>query len=428
MNNSVIRIENVSKLYRLGELGTGTLVHDLNRWWAMARGKEDPCKKLGEVNTLAGRDYKDYIWALRNLNIEINRGEIVGFIGSNGAGKSTLLKLISKITAPTEGIIKISGRMASLLEIGTGMHPDMTARENIYMNGAILGMKKKEITERFDEIIDFSGCSLYVDTPIKRFSSGMRVRLGFSVAAFLNSDILLLDEVLAVGDAEFQSRAIGRIGELSTDNGRTVLFVSHNLETIEYLCSSAVFLENGEVNYAGNVRESITRYLEHINTMGNKYDINDWSERAGNGDIRITNLQIENMDNNNSEVFVVGSKLRFRLFFKCSKKYNDVRIIIGVRDQMNSPITRFDSYICACTIACNPAEENEIICETDQINVKPGNYYINVTIISNQEIQDQIIRMRRITIQTTDYFNTGKMFDTQTPVKILIRHKWNKVN
>ncbi|PID60309.1 ABC transporter ATP-binding protein [candidate division KSB3 bacterium] len=262
MSYTVIKIENLSKLYRLGEVGTGTLSHDLNRWWARVRGKEDPYAKIGQVNDRTQKAESDYVWALKDVNLEVKHGDILGIIGKNGAGKSTLLKLISRITAPTTGSIKGKGRIASLLEVGTGMNPQMTARENIYLNGAILGMNRQEITRKFDDIVDFAGCAMYVDTPVKRYSSGMRVRLGFAVAAFLEPDILIVDEVLAVGDAEFQKKAIGKMKDVSSSKGRTVLFVSHNMGSVETLCDRAILLNNGSIVFESrDVREAIKKYL-----------------------------------------------------------------------------------------------------------------------------------------------------------------------
>ncbi len=262
MGEIVIKIENLSKLYRLGQVGTGTLGHDLNRWWAKARGKEDPYAKIGQVNDRTKQAESEYVWALKDVNFEVKHGEVLGIIGRNGAGKSTLLKLISRITAPTTGEIKAKGRIASLLEVGTGMHPEMTARENIFLNGAILGMRRHEIARKFDDIVDFAGCAMYVDTPVKRYSSGMRVRLGFAVAAFLEPDILIVDEVLAVGDAEFQKKAIGKMKEVSTGQGRTVLFVSHNMGAVEALCNRGILLNNGGIEFENDdVREVVKKYL-----------------------------------------------------------------------------------------------------------------------------------------------------------------------
>ncbi|MDB5090982.1 MAG: ATP-binding cassette protein [Mucilaginibacter sp.] len=223
----VIKVENLSKAYQLGEIGTGTLSRDLERFWAKVRGKEDPFIKIGEYNDRTIRGKSDVVWSLKDLNFEIDQGDAVGIIGRNGAGKSTLLKILSRVTAPTAGTIKIKGRIASLLEVGTGFHPELTGRENIYLNGAILGMRKAEIKRNFDEIVDFSGVERYIDTPVKRYSSGMYVRLAFAVAAYLDSEILVVDEVLAVGDAEFQKKCLGKMGDISKGEGRTVLFVSY---------------------------------------------------------------------------------------------------------------------------------------------------------------------------------------------------------
>ena len=228
----IIKIQDVSKQYRLGLIGTGTLSNDLKRWYYRVRGKEDPFLKVGEVNDRAHKGDSNYVWALKDINLDILPGEVVGIIGKNGAGKSTLLKILSKVTGPTTGSILFDGRIGSLLEVGTGFHPELTGRENIYLNGAILGMTKREIRSKIDEIIDFSGCERYIDTPVKRYSSGMTVRLGFAVAAHLEPEILVVDEVLAVGDAEFQKKAIGKMQDVSRNDGRTVLFVSHNMNAV----------------------------------------------------------------------------------------------------------------------------------------------------------------------------------------------------
>lgn len=261
MSDIAIKAENVGKLYRLGQIGTGTISHDLNRWWARMRGKEDPFGKIGEANDRTQKGESDYVWALKEIDFEVKKGEAMGIIGRNGAGKSTLLKLLSKVTKPTTGSIKINGRIASLLEVGTGFHPEMTGRENIYLNGAILGMTKKEITRKFDEIVDFSGVERYIDTPVKRYSSGMYVRLAFAVAAHLESEILIVDEVLAVGDAEFQKKCLGKMGEVSKGEGRTVLFVSHNMGAVQNLCSAAIILKNGSLFGQGKSAKIIAEYL-----------------------------------------------------------------------------------------------------------------------------------------------------------------------
>jgi lipopolysaccharide transport system ATP-binding protein len=261
MVDTVIRVENVSKQYRLGKIGTGTFSHDLNRWWHTVRGKEDPYLKIGEVNDRSRKGESDYVWALKDISFEVKQGDVLGIIGRNGAGKSTLLKILSRTTLPSTGSIKIKGRVASLLEVGTGFHPELTGRENIFLNGAILGMTKAEIRNKFDEIVDFSGVEKYIDTPVKRYSSGMYVRLAFAVAAHLEPEILIVDEVLAVGDAEFQKKALGKMQDVSKKQGRTVLFVSHNMSAIRQLCQSGLLLNNGTVEAEGNIEDVIKQYF-----------------------------------------------------------------------------------------------------------------------------------------------------------------------
>ena len=260
--NIAIEFENVGKQYRLGLVGTGSLQHDINRWFQTSiLGKEDPYLKIGEVNDRSTKGHSDYVWALKNISFKVEPGDVVGIIGKNGAGKSTLLKLLSHITAPSTGHITYRGRIASLLEVGTGFHPEMTARENIYMNGSIMGMTRHEIDRKLDEIVDFAGIERYLDTPVKRFSSGMTVRLGFAVAAFLEPEILVVDEVLAVGDAEFQKKAIGKMQEVSSGGGRTVLFVSHNMAAVRSLCKNGIVLKNGQIDYVGNANNCVDYYL-----------------------------------------------------------------------------------------------------------------------------------------------------------------------
>ena len=263
MSDIAIKVEGLSKQYRLGEIGTGTISHDLNRWWARIRGKEDPFSMVGETNDRTTKGTSDYVWSLKDINFEVKKGEVLGIIGRNGAGKSTLLKILSKVTVPTTGNIKVNGRIASLLEVGTGFHPELTGRENIFLNGAILGMTKSEIRSRFDEIVDFSGVERYIDTPVKRYSSGMYVRLAFAVSAFLEPEILIVDEVLAVGDAEFQKKCLGRMGDVSKNEGRTILFVSHNMAAISNLCTSTAFMRNGTLQSIGPTDRIIEEYISY---------------------------------------------------------------------------------------------------------------------------------------------------------------------
>ena len=275
--STAIEFNHVSKQYRLGLVSTKTLSHDIRRFWITnVLGKEDPYLKIGETNDRASKGNSDYVWALRDIDFKVEQGDVVGIIGKNGAGKSTLLKLLSRVTGPTTGTIRAHGRIGSLLEVGTGFHGEMTGRENIFMNGAILGMTRHEIQAKLDEIIDFSGCERYIDTPVKRYSSGMTVRLGFAVAAFLEPEILVVDEVLAVGDAEFQKKAIGKMKDVSQGEGRTVLFVSHNMASIRALCNHGVLLENGMVKMIGAVNPVVDAYLKDNNGGATSSDI-EWT-------------------------------------------------------------------------------------------------------------------------------------------------------
>lgn len=296
MKDIILKVENISKQYRLGLVGTGTISHDLNRWWHKVRGNEDPYLKIGESNDRSTKGNSDYVWALQDINFEVKRGEVLGIIGKNGAGKSTLLKILSKVTSPTTGEIKTKGRIASLLEVGTGFHGEMTGRENIFLNGAILGMTKKEITTKIDEIIEFSGCERYIDTPVKRYSSGMTVRLAFAVAAFLEPEILVIDEVLAVGDAEFQKKAIGKMQDISQGEGRTVLFVSHNMVAIKKLCNRGILMENGLIVKEGSVIEVLNDYKERTTKTAHS---KKWNSKltASNNRATLSQIEIKNKDN-----------------------------------------------------------------------------------------------------------------------------------
>lgn len=303
MSDIAIKFENISKQYRLGIVGTGTISHDLNRWWHTVRGKEDPYLKVGEINDRSSRATSKYVWALKDITFDVKQGEVLGIIGKNGAGKSTLLKILSRVTAPTTGSIKAKGRIASLLEVGTGFHPELTGRENIYMNGSIMGMTRAEITRKLDEIVDFAGIEKYIDTPAKRYSSGMTVRLGFAIAAHLEPEILVVDEVLAVGDAEFQKKAIGKMKDVSTGEGRTVLFVSHNMPVVKSLCKNGVILKNGTIDFMGNIDDCVDRYITYNESL--EEDIID-SLECSNPDVNITSFTINGSPAN--EVYLASNE------------------------------------------------------------------------------------------------------------------------
>jgi lipopolysaccharide transport system ATP-binding protein len=290
--STVIKVENLSKQYRLGLVGASTFKEDTQRWWARIRGKEDPFLNIGTENDRTLKDDSKFVWSLKDINFEVEQGDVLGVIGRNGAGKSTLLKILSKVTAPTTGSVKVKGRIASLLEVGTGFHPELTGKENIYLNGAILGMRKHEITRKLDEIITFAGVEKYVDTPVKRYSSGMYVRLAFAVAAHLENEILIIDEVLAVGDAEFQKKCLGKIGDVSKSDGRTILFVSHNMAAVKSLCNKGLFLKNGNFSFMGSQIETIDNYISENNLSSNYKHLGSIDTALGNEKIKILEFKV----------------------------------------------------------------------------------------------------------------------------------------
>lgn len=334
--STAIEFNNVSKQYKLGLVSTKTLSHDLNRWWqTKILRKEDPYLKIGSVNDRSAKADSDYVWALKDIDFKVEQGDVVGIIGKNGAGKSTLLKLLSRVTNPTTGTIRARGRIASLLEVGTGFHPELTGRENIYMNGSIMGMNKAEITRKLDEIVDFSGCERYIDTPVKRYSSGMTVRLGFAIAAHLDPEILVVDEVLAVGDAEFQKKAIGKMQDVSKGEGRTVLFVSHNMASIRALCKSGVFLENGMMKYVGKITDTIDYYIngnlniiEDINII-NSSEVNKYRISS---DGNIHPIEIMSIERVFSYTIDSTANLKFKLHLKNNNNIQKIQICSLIDD------------------------------------------------------------------------------------------------
>jgi lipopolysaccharide transport system ATP-binding protein len=372
----ILKAENISKQYRLGTVGTGTLSHDLNRWWHAIRGKEDPYLKVGETNDRSFKGNSEYVWALQDINFEVERGEVLGIIGKNGAGKSTLLKILSKVTAPTTGIIKSRGRIASLLEVGTGFNPELTGRENIYLNGAILGMTKKEITSKLDEIIAFSGCERYIDTPTKRYSSGMTVRLAFAVAAFLEPEILVVDEVLAVGDAEFQKKAIGKMQDISKSEGRTVLFVSHNMAAVKSLCTRGIVLRNGSVFFQGTVDHAVEKYLngdsESLNhkKFGNDFDFPQ---------LKLNEISINPKGLTSDEVLNEYHELEFHTNLEIKSQPERLHLTYVLKDSNGEALFTFSS---AGTAQLRNGM-NELICSFPKGFLNIGNYYLDLYIIED---------------------------------------------
>ena len=337
---TAIEFDHVGKQYRLGLVSTRTLSHDLDRWWQTAvLKKEDPYLKIGEINDRSTAGESEYVWALRDIDFKVEQGDVVGIIGKNGAGKSTLLKLLSKVTGPTVGTIRARGRIGALLEVGTGFHSEMTGRENIYMNGAIMGMTKQEITSKLDEIIAFSGCERYIDTPVKRYSSGMKVRLGFAVAAHLEPEILVVDEVLAVGDAEFQKKAIGKMKDVSSTEGRTVLFVSHNMTSIRALCKHGIILQNGMLIDQGEIDPIVTHYLRGDNVEDN---YKTWKDpKIGVNGFELLEFGIRRRGASYSDTIRMDNEMEIIIHYRLKKEFNRFWITMHLKNDQGNRVFSF---------------------------------------------------------------------------------------
>lgn len=411
----ILKVENISKQYRLGQVGTGTLSHDLNRWWHKIRGKENPYLKIGDTNDRSIKGTSDYVWALNDINFEVQRGEVLAIIGKNGAGKSTLLKILSKVTAPTTGSIKSRGRIASLLEVGTGFHGEMTGRENIYLNGAILGMTKREITTKLDEIIEFSGCERYIDTPVKRYSSGMTVRLAFAVAAFLEPEILVIDEVLAVGDAEFQKKAIGKMQDISKQGGRTVLFVSHNMAAVKSLCTRGIVLEHGKVIFQGKCEESVDYYLQSAFSKSN-ISMDDRNDRKGNFKLKLTNIIFKNK--NGILVSELSSGEPYKIEFHFDRKeeisLKELTIVVQFKNENDEFVTTIASDEQGTKFTKIP-DAGYFEIDIPRLQFREGTYSLHYMIseklsfISPHKIIDNLSDAVSIKVLRGDYWNTGNL-------------------
>ncbi|MFT3825800.1 MAG: ABC transporter ATP-binding protein [Chitinophagaceae bacterium] len=381
----------LSKAYQLGEFSTGTLSRDIERLWYKVRGKEDPFLKIGETNDRTVKGTSDIVWSLNDLNFEIEQGEAVGIIGRNGAGKSTLLKVLSRVTTPTKGVVKIKGRIASLLEVGTGFHPELTGRENIFLNGAILGMRKQEIKKRFDEIVAFAGVERYIDTPVKRYSSGMYVRLAFAVAAHLESEILIVDEVLAVGDAEFQNKCLGKMGEVSKNGGKTVLFVSHNMASIKKLCSTGIYLKHGQIEQSGKIDDVINGYF----LADSMRDDSVSEANLANEATAFTKWQL--VDGINETAMYSGQQCVVQFDFICNKAIRQVELGLVLRDNRGELI-----------YSCNSRDGNGDYFDLEpgkyeftfqfRFPVKHGYYEIDVAAVSNGAVLTQWVSAKKLQV------------------------------
>ena len=402
---TAIEFNHVGKQYRLGLVGTGTLSHDLNRWWQTSvLHHEDPYLKIGDVNDRAAKATSDYIWALRDIDFKVEQGDVVGIIGKNGAGKSTLLKLLSRVTAPTVGTINARGRIASLLEVGTGFHSEMTGRENIYMNGAILGMTKQEITRKLDEIVDFAGVERYLDTPVKRYSSGMTVRLGFAVAAFLEPEILVVDEVLTVGDAEFQKKAIGKMQDVAAAQGRTVLFVSHNMTAVDHLCTSGIVLNHGTLAFAGTAHEAIQHYSQQHTSPAASGTLAPDPRSEGH----LKDLSMQFLDENGNEITPrCGRPLTVRIKCNSLNDYRSVKVSFVIRDPFERPILACPSQLTHDEFAM-PKGNHCFELKIPKLPLTAGNYMAGLFIEASKDMLYGQRDAMRFEIEDADYYGNGR--------------------
>ncbi len=402
MSRAVIKVEGLSKIYRLGQIGTGTLSHDLKRWWAVSRGKQDPFQKIGMENDRTKKAESEYAWALRDIGFEVSPGDTLGIIGRNGAGKSTLLKILSRITTPTHGSIKIKGKIASLLEVGTGFHGEMTGKENIYMNGAILGMTRTEITRKLDEIIDFAGISMYVDTPVKRYSSGMYVRLAFAVASSLDSDILIVDEVLAVGDADFQKKCLGKMSDISQKQGKTVLFVSHNIYTISEICNKGLLLVNGTLGFSGNIKDTINSYM---------------ASNSGNSEVYVTSnkgIDWEGIQNlNELQELSPDQDIPFVLAFKSrNTMFTNIMVDFNLYNENNENVVHSRSNWIEYKFSVDKNERFILDYIVKSPKLAPGKYYLTIYIYQTGNFPVlHIDNIEACTITAKNYFGKSLYFD-----------------
>lgn len=374
---TVIQVENLSKAYQIGQIGTGTLSRDLERFWTTKiLGKEDPFLKIGETNNQSLRGESDIVWSLKDINFDIYQGDAVGIIGKNGAGKSTLLKLLSRVTSPTTGSIKVKGRIASLLEVGTGFHPELSGRENIYLNGAILGMRKNEITRKLDEIIDFSGVERYIDTPVKRYSSGMYVRLAFAVAAHLESEILIVDEVLAVGDAEFQKKCLGKMGDISKGEGRTVLFVSHDLSAISTLTPKSILLNSGNLQIYDQTHNVISAY-----SLLHKKD-SIYENKLTTNKPTIVKIEVETSEGGVLQANSKSLKIHFDLHMPC-ENYENIALAFQILDELNKSIL-FTYIFDKDQPVARKKGINKLVYEFTNLKLYKGTYYFKIHLANSK--------------------------------------------
>jgi lipopolysaccharide transport system ATP-binding protein len=424
MSGTVIQVQGLSKLYRLGQIGTGTLAHDINRWWAQFRGKPDPLAKIGQGQKAGGAEF---IWALREVSFEVTSGEVLGIIGRNGAGKSTLLKILSRVTAPTSGEVRVRGRVASLLEVGTGFHPELSGRENIFLNGAILGMTRAEIRKKFDEIVAFSEVETFIDTPVKRYSSGMYVRLAFAVAAHLEPEILIVDEVLAVGDGEFQKKCLGKMGEVA-GQGRTVLFVSHNLHAISELCSRTMLMKGGTNYKEGPSREVVAAYLAAIVSKAD-VDLDGHPHRGPQTFVHFKRLVLEDRNGERATVFLMNEPFIARIQFTCLRRTGNVELGLKISSRYGAAIHYLTSSWEGLPVDLEPGLHSYEV-RVPHLLLYPGTYQIGLWVSRGGEWSDASVQeVTTFTVMKGDVTGHPTRLDdyAQSGCEVYVPNEWKRL-
>lgn len=420
MSKTIISVENISKQYRLGVIGSGTLRGDFQRWWHKLLSKDDPFAKIQQgENDQKLSDNQGLIWALRHVNFTVSQGDVLGIIGKNGAGKSTMLKILSRVTSPTEGRINLSGRVASLLEVGTGFHPELTGRENIFLNGTILGMTKREIINKFEEIVDFSEIGAYIDTPVKRYSSGMYVRLAFAVAAHLEPEILIVDEVLAVGDFAFQKKCLGKMGTVASE-GRTVLFVSHNMAAIGSLCQRAILFEKGHIVEDGEVQSVINRYYESSAQKSAVVEIENVDRKKP----CITRASVIDVEGNPVQQINMGQPFGIQVEFKSPWPLSDPILGIRINTTLGITVLGVTNHMQRKEPLCSGKKEGIIKVIFDQSCLNQGTYYITLTLSSDSVAHHRVADILSFHVNQQDIFGTGQI-PTPNQSMIIAEGKWS---
>ncbi|MDE3237068.1 MAG: ABC transporter ATP-binding protein [Bacteroidota bacterium] len=421
-SNIAIKVNNLGKAYRIGlrEEKSETLID------AVMKSLRKPFENFRNLTNL--RKFKndmgeeDIFWANRNISFDVKEGEVLGIIGKNGAGKSTLLKLLSRITEPTEGRIEIYGNVSSLLEVGTGFNPELTGKENIYLNGTILGLTKKEVDERYDEIVEFSGIEQFIETPVKRYSSGMKVRLAFAVAAHLDPEILIIDEVLAVGDAEFQKKCLGKVQSVASKEGRTVLFVSHDMAAIKNLCTRAILLQRGKIVADGAPAEVVDYYLKNAALVNEKpHDLNT-ALRKGSGKFRVTDMEFLNGKLEEVTALESGMDLNIKVYYKCYEKPVNPVINIIIKNSLQVEVVNLLSRISHYGVI-KLQEEGFVICHIPKFPLMPGRYSIDVFLKYDFELTDKLEDVITFDVEKGDFYGTGKLIDSMKN-GVLVDHSW----